>query len=66
MIGSWLCLSGIAHACEGKLPVVNEARCGFYLPEGKVCAEYWSLDDNAKYSAWKKFEQGLYQKYKFN
>lgn len=66
VIDNWFYFCGIAHAYERKLPIAEEARCDFYLPEGKVYVEYWGLEDSPKYAARKKVKLELYRKYKFN
>lgn len=40
-ICQWLYLSGIAHACHSRLPLLEDYYCDFYLPEAQVYIDVW-------------------------
>ena len=65
LIDNFLYASGLVHAFERKLPVLEDVYCDFYLPDGKVYIEYWGLENDPKYEARKQEKILIYQKYKF-
>ena len=64
MIDNYLYNSLLVHAYERKLPIEEDIYCDFYLPQKKVCIEYWGLENDAKYAARKKQKLEIYKKYK--
>ncbi|WP_417222037.1 hypothetical protein [Amphritea sp.] len=60
-IDNWLYLSGIPHACYKLLPVAEEARADFYLPQIHLYIEFWGSEHDPAYLAEKMRKKTLYE-----
>ncbi len=45
IVDNWLYMTGVRHVHEKRLPLEEEIYATFYLPEGRVCLEYWGESD---------------------
>jgi len=66
LIDNWLYMAGILHAYERRLPIEEEARCDFWLPDGRVYIEYWGLEGQPDYEARRKRKLALYAQHNLN
>lgn len=63
IIDNWLYMAGIRHVPGKRLPLEEDVYVGFYLPEGRLCLEYWPESGEAKDRNWKR---RVYQNNHFN
>ncbi len=61
MIDNWLYLAGISHACHKTLPVSDEVRADFYLPQVGLYIEFWGSENDPGYLKDKMRKKTLYQ-----
>jgi len=62
-ICNFLYLQGIAHAHGRRLPIDEEATCGFYLPVPKVYLEYVGADEQIGPTDRRGRKRALYEKH---
>ncbi|SEQ11804.1 hypothetical protein SAMN03080615_00504 [Amphritea atlantica] len=60
-IDNWLYLAQIIHACDKPLPVAEQARADFYLPQAGLFIEYWGSEKSPSYLADKMRKKALYE-----
>ena len=61
MIDNWLYLAGIPHACHKVLPVRDEVRADFYLPQISLFIEFWGSENDPGYLKDKMRKISVYQ-----
>ena len=66
LVDNWLYLAEVVHAYKRRLPIEEEAYCGFYLPTGKAYIEFWGMESDPNYLSHKHVKKEIYAKHGLN